>query len=183
MRADGGGRAEIKRCAGDGPQFAGGDQAGSRGREAGGVDGGYMAQYVARAFARQIEKRVVRQVNHGRLVGSGGVVDAQFVRIREGLPNGDGEVAREALFAIAAEISELDRGGRAGDGAACPDRFVEPAGAAVERVFAVVAGQGVSMAVECEGAVRDAVGVASHGGSEKPSGVQVGVEGRSEERR
>ena len=78
-RADGGGLGEIERRAGDGLQFAGGDQVGVHGGEAVGIDHDFVAQDVAFALAGEVEVGVVGQVDDGRLVGGGGVVDLELV--------------------------------------------------------------------------------------------------------
>lgn len=106
VRADRGWFAEVHRRAGHGCQFAGRDQFGGDRGVIAGVQGGDLFEDVAIAGAGEVEVAVVGQVEHGRFVGAGLVVDAQLVVVGEAIGHFGGEVAGEAHFTVRRQIGQ-----------------------------------------------------------------------------
>lgn len=157
-RANDLGFAEVERRAGYWSQFAGRNQRRVNGSKPVGGDFDLLVENVALLVAVEIEVGVVGQVDHGRLVGDGRVVEAQRFAL-EGVAHGGRQLAGIAHVAVGADESELDA---AGDFLRLPNVVVEAPGAAVQRVSAVVARNLVLIAVNRELAGGDAVAVAAH---------------------
>ncbi len=104
--------AEIEVGPGDGAELAGGDQCRVDGRELFGRNGQHVVHHAAGAFAAEIPVGVVAQVDNGRLVGGGAVVDGQRVVVTQGVGRLHRELARIALVAIRADLAQ--RHARAG---------------------------------------------------------------------
>src|SRR5690606_4729737 len=109
-----------------------------------------------------VEIGMVGQVEDGRLVGGGGVVNAQFVIVGERVGHGDREIAGISFFPVGAEVGQRqpDAIGRS-EGFCAPDDLVKAYQPAVQVVGAIVLGQLVGFAVEGEAALGDAVGIAA----------------------
>jgi len=88
---------EIERRALHGPQLAGGNQHRIDRREAAGVDGDFVAEDVALTGALQVEVGVVGEVDHGRLIRGRGVIDLQFVLVRQRVNHLGGKRCRGSL--------------------------------------------------------------------------------------
>src|SRR5437763_11864476 len=87
---------------------------------------------------------VLREVDGGRAVGRGVVVEDQLVAVRQGVGDGGVQHARVALLAVPARIPQ-DKADRVGavERRHVPDYFVEAPRAAVEVIGPVVGGQSV----------------------------------------
>ncbi len=107
-RTDFSGRGEIKRRAFNGAQLSSGDEILIDRREAVGVEHEFVIQNVASAFSGQIEITVLAQIYGGGLVGSGFVIDYQFVAIGQCVCHSDLHISREAVVAVFAEIRVSD---------------------------------------------------------------------------
>ena len=90
-----------------------------------------------RAFAAQIEIRMVCQVDDRVAIGGSAVIDAQLV-IEQSVIDERGEIAGIALFAVFAEICEMQNVPVFAYG---PLALIEPAETAVQMIRAVVARQ------------------------------------------
>ena len=107
---------------------------------------------------------MVGEVDHRRLVGDGVVVDTQAAVVGEGVANADVDVAGEAVVAVGAShghfsmvfvgLNDL------------VDRILPTAGAAMQAVGAVVLWQLDGAVANLDASVADAIGVASHNGTE-----------------
>src|SRR5579885_936329 len=180
-RSDCGGLAEIERSAGDGPQLAGGNQPGIHGSKAIGVEREPVAENVTRTRSFQVPVCVIGQVYDRELVGSGSVIDAQLVGVRQMIYGGRLEIARESFLAVFAAICELQAA--IGEFARRPDALIKSPAAAVQRVLAVVLIQLVFDSVQRKARMPDAIGVAADQGSEERARVgEVAVEGVEAER-
>ncbi len=116
------------------------------------------------AGARQVPVRVVREVHVGRSVRHRLVGDAQRAPLVEGVRHRDLQPAREALLAVLGDEGQaqsvLHRGDR-------PHALVEAPCPAVQRVRAVVRGQGARASVEGEAGAGDPVGVPADEGAQE----------------
>lgn len=152
------GRGEIQRGTRHGGEFPRRDQAGIH---AGGPVGG-QDQFVVmdRAAARKVEVAVVGQVDGGRPVGRGAIMDSDFVPLVERIGDGHLEVARVSLFAVDARVEELHGRliGIHGLPVHGPKPLVEADLAPVQVIGAVVDRQLVALAVNRELAQRNPVG-------------------------
>ena len=136
-----------------------------------------MAEYVAVTLAREIEVRVVSQIDHGFLVGGGGVFDLQRVCIRPGIRDGDFQISGKAFFAVFAEVGKLKQlAVFLGKSFGCPYRFVEALDAAVQAVLAVVFRKRVGLAVQHKLRMADAVSVAANQRAEITFVIHVPVD-------
>ena len=117
---------------------------------------------------------MVRDVQYRRLVGLGGVIEPQLIRLAQRVADRHLEITGVSLFAVAAQVTQLERVQvRVPD---LPDGLVESLQAAVQRVLTVVLRQLVLRAVQGEAAVGDAVAIASHDGSEVGVYLEVAVQ-------
>src|SRR6476620_9648059 len=168
--------AEVEGCAIDRGDLAGRDQSLVGRGEMVGVEGQLVAEDRAGAFACEVEIGVVGQVDDGRRVGGGAVVDAERAGGGQTVGDVDCEVARVALLAIRAGPGEADSDGIGlADLSGGPDVLVEAADAAVERIWAVVERDLDSCAVDREPAAGDPVGVAADEGAEVGLAVVLDV--------
>ena len=119
---------------------------------------------------------MLRQVDRGRLVGGGLVLDGQLVGVGEHVAHPRLHRPRVALLAVRAGAGEGDAG-RTLQHLRAPDVLVEPAHAAVEMVRAVVRGELVGLSVEGEARLADAVAVAADDGAEVRVFLEIAVEG------
>src|SRR6185437_1485449 len=111
----------------------------------------------AAALAVEIEIAVVGDIEDGRLVRRGLIIDPQGVAVRERIRDFDLEIAGKAHLAIGGEIIELDRS--IAQLLAGPDARVETFRAAVQRVGTVVGGKRIFLAIELEMPFGNAVAV------------------------
>src|SRR5690348_14567026 len=107
---------------------------------------------------------MIGEVHRRSFVGSCGVIDAQFIRIRKGHDHCHIELAGIAFLAVAAGVSELQGG--AGLRFGLPNNFVESLEAAVEMIRAVVYRQLISLAIQSELPLRNPVGKSPNGAAE-----------------
>ncbi len=122
-----------------------------------------LCQIKDKAVTRGLDGSVV----DGRgFVGGCGVVDDEFVVIRERVDNRDGEVAGIAFFAIGTLACEFDGRVFAGDRFGLPVGLVETFASAMQMMGAVVGGEAVVLAVQVEAPVGDAIGAASDDAAE-----------------
>src|SRR5215831_12794094 len=123
--SDRGRLVEIERCARDGSQFPGWNQALVDGGELAGLDHQFVSQDVAGSIIFQVEVGMVSKIDHGRLIGLGGVLDLQTVLVRQSVSNRTTEIPRKAFFPIFARVRQLERRSVAGvyplGGCASPD--------------------------------------------------------------
>ena len=150
--------AEVKGGACDGRQTPRGQAVGSALAEILGVQRQAVGQYVAAAV--EVEVGVVREAYGGGRVCVGVVAYAQLVGVRELKANPDAEAAGETLFAVGGHAGEHQP---VGQGLRLPDVLVKAADAAVQRVFPVVAREGVLPATKREGTLRNPVADAAYG--------------------
>lgn len=126
-----------------------------------GIDHDLVIEDVAIAFALQIEVAVIGQIDGSGFVGGRFVVDHEFIGVAEGVSHSDFQVAGKSVVAIFAQVVK-DDSGFALHRLGVPHDFIESVvAAAVQGIRAIVLGQSVSLAFETEGAVGDAVRVAS----------------------
>ena len=97
---------EVQWSAFDAGEFAGGNEAVVRGSVLRGVELKDVIENVA--LAREVKVGVVGEVDDGGFVGGGFVIDAEFVLVGEGVGDFRGEGPRIILFAIFADVSELN---------------------------------------------------------------------------
>jgi len=167
VRADRRRFAEVHRRTGHRRQLPGRDQFGGDRRVMAGVDHGDLLENVAIAGAGQVEVTVVGQVEHGRFVGAGLVVDAQFVVVGQAIGDFGGQIARETHLAVGREV---------GQGYAnrilvlgfpgLPDFLVETFGAAVQGVGFVVLRHLIAFAIDFESTFGQTVAEAADGRAE-----------------
>ena len=159
--ADPGRLSEIERRSLHRPELAGRNQILVHRSETVGVEHNFVIQNVAVTFPRKVEVTVLAEVDGGGLVGSGFVIDDEFVGVGQRVGDSHLEITGPAVVAIFTQISEC-HARVALQRFAVPDNFVERLfGAAVQRVGPVIFRQSVGFAVEGEGAVGDAVGIAA----------------------
>jgi hypothetical protein len=158
---DRGGMAKVEGCAGHRTQFPGGNQLAVHRGKARGVDLHHVLEHVARAA--QVEVVMLTEAHDRVRVARGAVLQSQRVVVRERVHGAYLQVARKAALAVRTEVAERELRplGRHPGRDHAPHHLVEPHGAAVQGVVAVIAGEGVALAIERKGAVRDAVGVAT----------------------
>ena len=162
--ADGGGSGEIHGGARDGFDFAGGDQRVVHGDELRGGNHHLVSEDGSRAG--EVEVGVIGQVDRRGFVGRGGVVDDEFVVVRERVDNRNVEVAGITFFAIGTLAREFDGRVFAGGCFGLPVGLVETFASAVQMMGAVVGGEAVFLAVELEAPMGDAIGAASDDAAE-----------------
>ena len=93
---------------------------------------------------------------------------ALLKQIKPAIP--EGSIVVDTTVPLAASV-----GGRATRTLGLPELFVKPVGSAMQRVRAVIFGQGIFHAVEGEGGVGDPVGVAPDDGAEVGGVLQISV--------
>ena len=143
VASDGFGLGEVERGAGDGGEFAGGDEGGVHGKEAVGVEVCDVVEVFTGLVAAEVEVGVLGEVDGGGFVGGGEELDFEGVVVGEGVDDGDVEVAGEAFGAVGIEDGESDGGAVGGHAhVAFPVAFAEAFEAAVEAVGALVGGDG-----------------------------------------
>src|SRR5262249_55566187 len=98
--SDRGRLGEIERCARDGSQLPGWNQALVDGGELVGLDHQFVPQDVAGSSIFQVEVGMVSKIDNGRLIRLGGVLDLQTVLVRQSVSNRTTEIARKAFFPI-----------------------------------------------------------------------------------
>ena len=164
------GLVKSKGCALDAGDFAGGDHAVIHRRVA---RGSQPEDVIERgAAAGEVEIGMAGQIDGSGLVGGRGEVEAQLVRIGQGVNHLGGEVAREAALAGFAQVGQFQSGGVFGRGqrARLPDRFSEHA---VQVIGAVVGDQLVFDAIEGEAGIGNAIGHATHDRSDAAESAQI----------
>ena len=171
-----GGAAEVHRCAGYGAQFANRAGVPVRGRIGIGVYRERVCANIARALAREIKIGVLGEVDDGRRIGDGFVVDNQRAEsfgcfrsvLQHGCTNGIGDkdmqVAGVTFFAIGREEVQAD--GVAREGYDVPGAGVETVDAAVEGVGTIIGREVVGVSVKGEMGIADATGIAADDGVE-----------------
>ena len=143
-----------------------------------GIEHQFVAQDVTRACACQVEVAVVGEVDRGRRIGSGRVVNAKFVIIRQSIDHFDRQVTRVALLLVWAQVVQLQ--GRPFFGFqrfGLPDDFIEPLDPTVQMVGTVVSGEYVLLPFECELTAGDTVAHAADNGAEIRMAFQVFLQG------
>ena len=171
-RPDGGRGGEVERRVGHRRQLAGRNQRCIDGCVAIVIDAELVAQDVA--AGRHVEVRVLGQVDRGRRVGNGVVVDDQLIVVGE--PIGDRDIERTwvAFLAVRAPVGESNL--VRPKGFATPKHLVEASIATVQMVGVVVRGQGANRPVDGEATSGDAVRIASDHGTEVRAVAKVAVE-------
>ena len=115
-------------------------------------------------MAREVPVGVISEIDNGSFVSGGLVVNRQFVVGGERISNFAFKIAGVTLFAILAEITELEFGFTALG--LCffdfPDNLVEALNSAVQGIVAVVGCQLVFFAVEREFCSSDSVAISSY---------------------
>ena len=102
--------------------------------ESGRVQGELMVQDVA--MSREIEVRMIREIDHGVLVGGGRIFNPE-VALHQRVPNHSRQVARISGLAAFTEIAEFYS---ICDRLCFPDHVVEAPRSAMKRVCAIVQG-------------------------------------------
>jgi hypothetical protein len=177
-RSDGAWLTEIHRQAFDGTNLAGRDEALVDRCEMVGIDLYLVAKDVAAACPSQVEVGVVGQIDDGRFVGRGSIIDAELVVLGEGVVDCDLEPSRIALVAVQADVVQAQPGTvRVEFGRRPPHCFVETHHTAVQVVSIVVACELVRGAVEREPAPGDAVAIPSDEGPEIGVSGEITIEG------
>lgn len=167
---------EVERCANNRFEMTGGDEIGIHWRVMAGPDLNDVAEDIAISLAAEVEIAVIRQVDIGGGVGGGTIRQAEARRTFEQLvPHRHGQVAGEVLLTIGADPAQRDSK-RISVDFGIPDVAVEAHGAAVQTVGAVVLRKCVGLAIECELAVGDAVGIATDQRSEVGTLLHVVVQ-------
>ena len=162
--ADGAGRSEVHRRAGDRSDLTSRDEADRDWGIVIGVEGEEVTVDVADTFTLQVEIHVVGEVHGCRLVSGGVVVNRELVIVREQVGDFHFEGAGITLINVGAGMPKRNAGiVTPDDRSGFPHDFIETLVAAVEvsvDVFVrVVDDEGVVGAVEGERAVGDAIAV------------------------
>src|SRR5215472_1713945 len=117
---------------------------------------------------------MIGQVEDARFVGGGSVIDLQLVSGCQRIRNGDRESAGVTFLAVITDVAQLNRGrafSRCVFGP--PDAFIEPLGASVQRILAVILLQAILAAIERKPAIGDAVAVTADERAEIRFGAEI----------
>src|SRR5437773_7895183 len=140
------------------------------------MKGEFMAQDVAAAFPGKIEVGMVGEIHDRGLVGGRRIFDTQGIVVAERVSDFGFQVARKALFAVLAQITESHSLTiRRADFVGGPNAFVESLYTTMQSVGAVVPGKLVGLAVEREPSVCDAVCIAANGCAEVGLVIYISV--------
>ena len=121
-----------------------------------------VARLLAAGGAGQVPITMIRQIDRGRFVAEGGVIDSEFVVVVEHVNYRRLQFAGIVLFTVQTEISQFDSDGIVIARVVLPglpDNVVVADLAAVQVVRRVIGSQCVYFAVDGELAERDAIGV------------------------
>src|SRR5437867_9230911 len=127
-------------------------------------------------FASEIEVRMISKIDDGVFVSSRGVLDLQFVVVRQRVDNGDREISRKSLLTVFANIAEREANATvAFNFLRLPDDFVESLEPAVQGIIAVVLRERILPAVQGETAFPDSVAVAPNDRAEEGAVFQIAI--------